>query len=68
MADIFVAELTLIEMVDAEARRPMPNPKVFGELGYAVKARGWERIIMLSTRHTEVPKHFPIHRSGARIC
>lgn len=44
-ADIFVADVTIIN--SGTAGRKTPNPNVLIELGYAIKALGWNRIILL---------------------
>jgi len=44
-ADIFVADVSIINP-DAEGRKT-PNPNVMIELGYAIKALGWEHIVLL---------------------
>lgn len=43
--DIFVADVTIINA--DEKGRKTPNPNVMIELGYAIKALGWDRIILL---------------------
>lgn len=45
MADIFVADVTIINS-GAEGRKT-PNPNVMIELGYAIKALGWKHIVLL---------------------
>lgn len=44
-ADIFIADVTIINQ--DYAGRKTPNPNVLIELGYAIKALGWDRIILL---------------------
>lgn len=44
-ADIFVADVTIIN--DGWEGRKTPNPNVMIELGYAIKALGWNRIVLL---------------------
>lgn len=44
-ADIFVADVTIINK-DYTGRKT-PNPNVLIELGYAIKCLGWDRIILL---------------------
>lgn len=44
-AQVFVCDISIINQ--GIARRPTPNPNVLIELGYAVKALGTERIIMV---------------------
>lgn len=49
-ADIFVADVTIVN--PDYAGRKTPNPNVLIELGYAVRALGWERIIcVVNTDH-----------------
>lgn len=43
--DIFVADITIINK--DYAGRKTPNPNVLIELGYAIKALGWDHIILL---------------------
>ncbi len=44
-ADIFVADVTIINP-EASGRKT-PNPNVMIELGYAIKALGWDHIVIL---------------------
>src|ERR1039458_3938628 len=44
-ADIFVADVSIVTR--AEMMRPAPNPNVLIELGYALKALGPERVILV---------------------
>ena len=44
-ADVFVPDVSLITPPAAE--RPSPNPNVLLELGFAIKALGWSRIMMV---------------------
>lgn len=44
-ADIFVADVTIINK--NYVGRKTPNPNVLIELGYAIKCLGWDRIILL---------------------
>jgi len=53
-ADVFVADVTII--TENGANRPAPNPNVLLELGYAIKALGMSRIIMImNTSYGDVP-------------
>lgn len=45
--DLFIADLSLCFTEDQNHRKRSPNPNVMLELGYAVKALGWERVICL---------------------
>lgn len=44
-ADLFVADLTIINF--NESGRKTPNPNVLLETGYAIHALGWDRIVLL---------------------
>lgn len=44
-ADVVVFDVTIVTAADAV--RPMPNPNVLLELGYAIKAKGWDRIALV---------------------
>jgi hypothetical protein len=46
-ADVFVADVTIIGRTD---RRATPNPNVLIELGYALKALGHEKVILVFNR------------------
>ena len=45
--DLFIADLSLCFTGDQRNEMKSPNPNVLFELGYAVKAIGWERVICL---------------------
>lgn len=47
-ADIFVADVSIIS--NTEAKRATPNPNVLIELGYALKALGHERVVLVFNR------------------
>lgn len=47
-ADIFVADISIIS--STKAKRATPNPNVLIELGYALKALGHERVILVFNR------------------
>jgi hypothetical protein len=48
-ADIFVCDITTI--TKANASRPLANPNVLIELGFAVSQLGWARIVLLFNKH-----------------
>jgi hypothetical protein len=56
-ADILVADVTIIN-ADYDGRKT-PNPNVMIELGYAVKALGWERIICIVNTDYCRPEDLP---------
>lgn len=45
-ADIFVADLSIINSKDKDSRKT-PNPNVLLETGYAIRALGWDRVVLL---------------------
>ena len=55
-SDVIVCDVSIIN--DGE-RRPTPNPNVLTELGYAMKALGWERIIMVMNTAFGGPDKLP---------
>ena len=55
-ASVFVCDISII---DSEAARPTPNPNVLVELGYAVKALGWNRVIMVMNTEYGKPEALP---------
>lgn len=67
-ADIFVADVSTINSSSPDGRRS-PNPNVVFELGYAMGALGWERIVMLFNEHfgkfpSDLPFDFDRHRAS----
>jgi len=64
-ANIFVADVSIISEMSLKGKR-MPNPNVLFELGYAVKALGWERVICVFNedygRIDELPFDIKQHR------
>ncbi len=73
-ADVFVCDITTINVGRPVDHRAVPNPNVAIELGYAVAHLGWNRIVMLFNtahgtfpgdapfdidRHRASPYHFP---------
>ncbi len=57
LADIFVADVTIIN--PGYAGRKTPNPNVLIELGYAVRTLGWERIICIVNTDKCRPEDLP---------
>lgn len=47
VADIFIADISIINPLALASDRKTPNPNVIFELGYAVALLGWERIILI---------------------
>jgi hypothetical protein len=46
-ADLFIADVSIINPARSEQCRPTPNPNVLAELGYAAGFHGWERIVCI---------------------
>ena len=57
-ASVFVCDVSIINS-DTNLKRPTPNPNVLIELGYAIHALGWNRIIMLMNKHFGEPDMLP---------
>lgn len=64
-ADIFIADVTIIN--PDYAGRPTPNPNVLIELGYAIKALGWDRIILLYDKDMGEIEDIPFDINHRRI-
>jgi hypothetical protein len=62
----FVADVSLVGQEDAEIRNA-PNPNVLIELGYAAKALGWERVVMVHNTATGVVEKLPFDLRGRRL-
>lgn len=63
-ASVFVCDVSII---DPSAARPTPNPNVLIELGYAIKALGWNRIIMVMNTTFGLPEKLPFDLRSKRI-
>ena len=44
-ANIFIADISIVNKTILNKKRRMPNPNVLFELGFAVKALGWEHVV-----------------------
>lgn len=68
-ADIFVADVSIIGSVK---RRAIPNPNVLIELGYALKALGHERIVLVFNtafgKVEKLPFDLRMHRTLTYNC
>ena len=64
-ADIFIADVTIINQ-DYVGRKT-PNPNVLIELGYAIKALGWDRIILLYNKDFGEIEELPFDINHRRI-
>lgn len=57
--DVFICDVTTINHDNSDNRK-MPNPNVLIELGYAISALGWGRIIMVfNTNYGSFPDDLP---------
>jgi hypothetical protein len=63
-ASIFVADVTLLPNSDG---RPAPNPNVLVELGYALKALGSHRVIMVVNSHFGAIEGLPFDLRRKRV-
>lgn len=65
--DIFVCDLTTINS-DTTDKRPVPNPNVLIELGYAIATIGWDRILMLFNKfYGDFSKDLPFDINRRRV-
>lgn len=64
-ADAFVADISIV--VGTAGERPCPNPNVLIELGYAIKALGWERIILVMNTAYGGPELLPFDLRTKRV-
>jgi len=62
-ASIFVCDVSIVQ----NQSRPTPNPNVLIELGYAVKALGWDRIICLANEHYGSHNDLPFDLRQRRV-
>ena len=53
---VFVCDVTIVEKNES---RSFPNPNVLIELGYALKALGWDRVILVQNTHYGPVKSLP---------
>jgi len=66
-ADIFICDVTTIN-TDDSPKRPMPNPNVLIELGYAVAELGWDRILLIfNTSFGTFPNDLPFDIEKRRV-
>jgi hypothetical protein len=64
-ADVFVADVSIINS-GAEGRRT-PNPNVLLELGYAISQLGWDRILLIENTAFGSPEDLPFDLRGRRV-
>ena len=63
VSHVFLADVSII---NKGADRPMPNPNVLMELGYAVAELGWDRIILVQNKNFGGPELLPFDLRGRR--
>ncbi len=63
-AHAFISDVTIVGKV---AGRPMLNPNVLFELGYAVKTLGWERIVLVQNITFGPPTDLPFDIRQRRV-
>jgi hypothetical protein len=56
-----------VSIIDPKAKKPAPNPNVLLELGYAIKALGWERIVLVMNTEFGEPTVLPFDLRSRRI-
>lgn len=68
-SSLFVADVSLI--TDPGSRRPSSNPNVLVELGYAARALGWDRVVLVANTHWGAVEQLPFdlrHRRVTKYC
>lgn len=65
MADVFVADVTIVNP-RAKGRRT-PNPNVLVELGFAVSTIGWEQIVLVQNISNSSQEALPFDLRGRRV-
>ena len=64
MADVFVADVSIVS--GTGDRRPTPNPNVLIELGFAVAELGWENVVLVQNGAYGGPERLPFDLRGRR--
>lgn len=64
-ADVFVADVSIVNRGDDG--RPTPNPNVLFELGFAVAELGWENVILVMNDVFGDPSTLPFDLRGRRV-
>jgi hypothetical protein len=66
--DVFLADMTYVGST-ADQKKALPNPNVMGEYGYALKTKGWDRILLVLNEafgpSSELPFDLRHHRYPA---
>lgn len=63
-ASVFVCDVSII---DPSSKKLSPNPNVLLELGYAIKALGWEKIVMVMNTEFGGPAELPFDLRARRV-
>ncbi|MBI3910253.1 MAG: pentapeptide repeat-containing protein [Armatimonadetes bacterium] len=66
-AQVFVCDVSIINQETKEETRLTPNPNVLIELGYALKALGQQRIIMVMNTASGTPAQLPFDLQLKRV-
>lgn len=66
-ADVFVADVSVINGPPNEGGRPTPNPNVLVELGYAAAVLSWERVIPVNNLAFGRVEELPFDIRGRRV-
>lgn len=64
-ADIFIADISIIN--NLTINKKTPNPNVLIELGYAISQLGWDRIILIQNAQFGGPEDLPFDLRGRRV-
>lgn len=64
-ADIFVADVSIINHTNTEKKTS--NPNVLIELGFAISQLGWDRIILIQNAYFGGPEELPFDLRGRRV-
>lgn len=64
LADIFIADVSIINKDSADKKTP--NPNILIELGYAVSNLGWDKIILVQNSAYGGPESLPFDLRGRR--
>jgi len=66
-ASAFVCDVTIVNPRSRKPTKPMPNPNVLFELGYAVRALGWDRVICVYNDGVRPMSDLPFDVRNRRI-
>lgn len=65
VADVFVADVSIVNV--GAASRPAPNPNVLLELGYAIAELGWDNVLLVQNAAFGRPEQLPFDLRGRRV-